>query len=520
MPRFSIITPVFNPPREAFESCVQSVRNQSVGDWEWCLANDKSTADWVSVRLLELQIEDARIRVVERPTNGGIVAASNDAISIAQGEFLVLLDNDDELHQDALAHVGTEIDADPEVDYIYSDEDKLTPDGMRFDNFAKPIWSPERLLAQNYTSHLSVLRRSLVNEVGRFRHGFEGSQDYDLVLRVVERARTIRHVPHVLYHWRTLPTSTASSASAKPYAFVAAMKAVNEHLHRTKVAAEVIECGPSLARVQRKLDQNPLVSVVIATDWTTRRVFGVDTLLTTNVMVSLTKTTTYNNYEVILVVPPDSDPVLVDRVLALTEKPVRVAFGPKGFDLGQYQNVGLVMCRSEHALLIDQHCEFVEGNWIETLLGYSDREGVAAVAPLIVDEYGSILSAGIGFSPEPHHIGSGRHHTDLGPVGMFAIAREAFGVSSQCVLVDVAALKSVGGFSPEFATRLCEFDLAAKLHSVGLHAIISPIARVRSLNSGDDSTVELTKFSLRWGHLFGRDPYTRIDTRTTNAFVA
>ena len=188
MPRFSIITPVFNPPREAFESCVQSVRNQSVGDWEWCLANDKSTADWVSVRLLELQIEDARIRVVERPTNGGIVAASNDAISIAQGEFLVLLDNDDELHQDALAHVGTEIDADPEVDYIYSDEDKLTPDGMRFDTFAKPIWSPERLLAQNYTSHLSVLRRSLVNEVGRFRHGFEGSQDYDLVLRVVERA--------------------------------------------------------------------------------------------------------------------------------------------------------------------------------------------------------------------------------------------------------------------------------------------------------------------------------------------
>ncbi|MFM2115423.1 MAG: hypothetical protein RI908_1164, partial [Actinomycetota bacterium] len=196
MPRFSIITPVFNPPKQAFEQCVSSVMQQSFTDWEWCLADDASTEPWVSERLNDLQASDARVKVVNRATNGGIVRASNDAIALAGGEFLVLLDNDDELRHDALALVAEAADRSPEVDYLYSDENKLSPEGQHFDAFAKPVWSPERLLGQNYTSHLSVLRRDAVEAVGRFRPGFDGSQDYDLVLRVVERARNIVHIPH------------------------------------------------------------------------------------------------------------------------------------------------------------------------------------------------------------------------------------------------------------------------------------------------------------------------------------
>ena len=244
MPRFSIITPVYNPPREAFEHCVRSVLGQTNPDWEWCLSNDASPDDWVASRLQELQLADPRIRVVDRAKNGGIVAASNDAIALARGEFLVLLDNDDELHPETLQEVASALDAEPECDYLYSDENKISPEGAHFDDFAKPTWSPERLLAQNYTSHLSVLRRTLVERVGRFRSGFDGSQDYDLILRVIEQARHVVHVPKVLYHWRTLPTSTASAASAKPYAFVAALKAVGEHLQRTDTPAEVTEAGP------------------------------------------------------------------------------------------------------------------------------------------------------------------------------------------------------------------------------------------------------------------------------------
>jgi glycosyltransferase involved in cell wall biosynthesis len=159
MPRFSIITPVYNPPRDAFELCVKSVLEQSNSDWQWCLANDASPDNWVAPRLQELQFSDPRIRVVNRASNGGIVAASNDAIALARGEFLVLLDNDDELHKETLHLVAEALDEEPECDYLYSDENKISPEGKHFDDFAKPRWSPERLLAQNYTSHLSVLRR-------------------------------------------------------------------------------------------------------------------------------------------------------------------------------------------------------------------------------------------------------------------------------------------------------------------------------------------------------------------------
>ncbi|MBM3816205.1 MAG: glycosyltransferase, partial [Actinobacteria bacterium] len=157
MPQFSIITPVYNPPREAFELCVHSVMAQTNPDWEWCLANDASPDSWVAQRLAELQTTDPRIRVMTRSSNGGIVAASNDAIAMSNGEFLVLLDNDDELHHEALQLVADALRVNPECDYLYSDENKISPDGEHFDDFAKPTWSPERLLAQNYTSHLSVL---------------------------------------------------------------------------------------------------------------------------------------------------------------------------------------------------------------------------------------------------------------------------------------------------------------------------------------------------------------------------
>ena len=519
MPRFSIITPVYNPPRDAFEACVVSVLNQSLTDWEWCLANDASSHGWVSNRLLELQQADSRIRVMNRPVNGGIVAASNDAISLAQGDFLVLLDNDDELHQDALLLVAEAIEKEPLTDYVYSDEDKLSQEGVRFDAFAKPVWSPERLLAQNYTSHLSVLRRSLVDSVGRFRPGFEGSQDYDLVLRVVEKARHVAHVPHVLYHWRTLPTSTASSAAAKPYAFVAALKAVREHLERCGTQAEVTEAGPSLARVRRTESRHPLISIVIATDWSSRRIFGVETLLATNVMASLSKVTTYNNYEVVLVVPPNSDDTVLSRTISLMEQPVRVIHGSDAVDLGQYLNAGLIAARSRFAVLLDQRCELVDGDWLTTLLGYTERNSVAAVAPLLVDEFGSLLSAGLGFSPEPHNIGHGRHHSDLGPVGMLAIARECYGVSTRCALVDVEAIKSVGGFSPDFFADARDYDLAAKLHSKGLHAIITPLSHVRVFDGMHTKTREVEVLSQRWHHQYGHDPYTRIDTRAPSPVV-
>jgi glycosyltransferase involved in cell wall biosynthesis len=513
MSLFSIITPVYNPPRDAFESCIDSVRAQSAGDWEWCLCDDGSTQAWVAQRLAELQNEDVRIKVVRRPTNGGIVAASNDAISIATGEFLVLLDNDDMLHADAIALVAAAVAASPFTDYVYSDEDKIALDGTRYDEFRKPVWSPERLLAQNYTSHLSVLRRSVVNDVGRFRTGFDGSQDYDLVLRVIEQARHIQYVPHVLYHWRSLPTSTASNASAKPYAFVAAVKAVTEHLQRCHTPAEVTVAGPSLARIRRHPIRQPHVSVIVPIDGSTMRTDGREISLASNVLTSLTDITAYDNFEVVLVAPADLSNDVLHQLATQCDKPLRVVRENSVFAQGHYFNVGLIAARSQQAVLIDQHCEFIQSNWLETLLGYIEHEHVAAVAPVLLDGSSMIVSAGLAFSPEPQHIAAGHYVAELGPVGMFAIARECLGVSTHCALVDVDAVKSVGGFSTEFSTRLFDFDLAAKLHGAGLHAIVTPLVNVRTSADVRELVAERSTLAQRWGHLSGRDPFTRVETR-------
>ncbi|MEY4401640.1 MAG: hypothetical protein RL072_1505 [Actinomycetota bacterium] len=513
MPRFSIITPVYNPPRDAFELCVRSVLEQTDPDWEWCLANDASPDGWVAPRLRDLQLADPRIRVVDRARNGGIVAASNDAIALARGEFLVLLDNDDEIHREALQIVAAALDDAPDCDYLYSDENKIRPDGTHFDDFAKPKWSPERLLAQNYTSHLSVLRRSLVEQVGRFRTGFDGSQDYDLILRVIERARRVVHVPKVLYHWRTLPSSTASAASAKPYAFVAALKAVTEHLMRTNTPADVTEAGPSLARVRRANRHHAAITVIVPIDDTRQRIWGVDTLMARQVSDSLLRKTTHNNFSVVFVASEQLDDHDLDHVRTRFEQETDLVRLNGEFSYAQAMNAGLVACTTSHAVLLDQHCDVIDSDWIETLSGYLDRESVAVVAPVLVDQHGITLSAGLGLTPEVHDIGCARHPADLGPVGMLAVARECFGVRTRCAVVDVAALKAVGGFSRDYNADLVDFDLACKLHAVGKHAIITPLVKIRLFDelcaTGDDRQM----FESRWGRYIGNDPYTRFDTR-------
>lgn len=520
MPRFSIITPVYNPPRYAFELCVTSVLEQTNPDWEWCLTNDASPDSWVKPRLQELQLSDPRIRVVDRVTNGGIVAASNDAIALARGEFLVLLDNDDELHRETLRLVAKALDENSECDYLYSDENKISPDGVHFDDFAKPRWSPERLLAQNYTSHLSVLRRSLVEEVGRFRSGFDGSQDYDLILRVIERARMVVHVPQVLYHWRTLPTSTASAASAKPYAFVAALKAIGEHLERTDTPAEVSEAGPSLARVRRMNRRHSCVTVIVPVDDTRRRIWGVDTLLVRHVTDSLLRRTTYNNYNVVFVASERLSDGELDEIRSHFVQQTSVVRLTGDFCSAQAFNAGLVACMTPYAALLDSYCEIIDSDWIETLVAYLDRESVAAVAPVLVDQYGTTLSSGLGLTPQPHDIGEGRQPSDLGPVGMFAIARECFGVRSRCAVVDVAALKQVGGFSRDYQADFVDFDLACKLYEIGLHAIVTPLIKVRLFDELQMRSDDQETFMSRWGRYVGNDPYTRFDTRPPTAATA
>lgn len=238
-PLLSVLVPVHNPPADVFEAALDSVLAQTYPYWELCIADDASTVPHVRATLDRYAARDPRVHIVFRPASGHIAAASNSALALARGEFVVLLDHDDRLEPDALAAIAEVISAEPLVDWIYSDEDKLSEAGKRVAPFFKPAWSPTLLLSCNYVTHLAAARRSLVEEIGGFHSSTVGSQDYDLFLRLAERARAVAHLPRMLYSWRIVPGSTAGVASAKPYTLVATARALNHALARRRLPAQL-----------------------------------------------------------------------------------------------------------------------------------------------------------------------------------------------------------------------------------------------------------------------------------------
>ncbi|CAB4242797.1 protein of unknown function [Methylacidimicrobium sp. AP8] len=265
-PLLSIVMPVFNSPAKWLQRAIDSVREQLYPDWELCIADDGSTAAHIRPLLERNREKDPRIRVVFRGENGGISAASNSALELARGEWIVLLDHDDELPEEALYMVVREILRHPEAALIYSDEDKIDEEGRRFEPYFKPDFCYDLLLSQNCINHLGVYRSDLLRSLGGFREGFDGSQDYDLALRFVERLepRQIRHIPRVLYHWRAIASSGAARQEAKPYAYEAARRAIGDHLQRVGERAEVLFTPIRWAyRVRRSLPENVRVSLLL-----------------------------------------------------------------------------------------------------------------------------------------------------------------------------------------------------------------------------------------------------------------
>lgn len=514
-PQFSIITPVFNPPRDAFEACVESVFTQTNPDWEWCLVDDCSSEPWVSQRLRDLQAQDTRIRVHFRSINGGIVAASNDALSLASGVFVVLLDNDDMLHPTALARIRDVVHTDSTIDYIYTDEDKVRADGTHYDQFDKPRWSPERFLTQNYCSHLSVLRKTLVDEVGRFRPGFDGAQDYDLFLRVTEHARTVAHVPEVLYHWRAMTGSTALAQAEKPYAFAAAIRAVESALERRKIDATVSQAGSfSYQCVMRNLRSHPKISIIIPTCGSAKPVFGADTCLVVNAVESILNKSTYRNFEILVIVDEVSPKSVWKSLRAIPDHRVRLVSYDKPFNFSAKCNLGAVLSDGEYLLLLNDDTEVIDEDWLETMASYLENSDVAMVGPLLLLEDGRIQSAGHSNTPSPHNFKAGQSAGSPGEFGALTIARECSGITGACALIRRSAYEQVGGMSVTFPLAFNDVDFAFKLLGVGYRIIWTPHARVFHFETASrPKGVEPQEVQLlleRWKHKFNNDEYCRL----------
>lgn len=510
-PRFSVVTPVYAPPIDILRRTVESVLAQTLPDWQFVLVDDCSPDPAVCELLREYAAAEPRITLVERSVNGHIAAASNDGIAAARGEFVCMLDHDDLLHPHALAEVDAAIAAFDDVDYVYTDEDKVDLDERFFDAFIKPDWSLERFRHQMYTCHLSVFRRSLVEELGGFRAGYDGSQDHDLVLRVVEQARRVVHVPRVLYHWRTLPGSTAHHPDAKPYAWVAGRNAVQDHLDRSGLDA-VAEFGPSPGhyRIRRRVDPARPVSVVIPTRGVTSRIWGEARTLVIDAVRAVIELAGGQELDIIVVYDEDTPAEVLSGLRALDDRVRLVPFaGP--FNFSAKVNLGVLHASSDRVVLLNDDVLPRSARWLPDLLGPLDEPDVGMTGAALFLSDGTVQHAGHRYADGVFgHPFVGALGGDPGTFGALWTNRETTGVTAACAALRRDVFLEVGGMSEVLPVNYNDVDLSCKIRAAGYRILWVATAELyhfesRSRTSGV-AEWERAAIELRWG-LPDRDPY-------------
>lgn len=509
-PRLSVVMPVYDPPRDLFEAAIDSVRTQIYPHWELCIADDASPQPWVRERLLELAAEDARIRIVLRPANGHISRCTNSAAELASGSHLCLLDQDDLLAPEALMEVALALIDRPDTDLLYSDDDKIDVEGRRYDPQFKPDWSPELLLYYMYFSHLFVIRRELFAALGGLRVGFEGAQDYDLALRASEQARSVHHIPRILYHWRALPGSTATSGNAKPASFDAGERALNEAFSRRGVTAEAYR--PLWAKRgglgiywHRFPDDGPSVSILIPSRNNGR--------ILKRCVDSLARTS-YRNHRVLIIDNASDDPD-TQRYLAGLDHPVlSIPNGPRGFSFAAINNQAARQVTSDYLLFLNDDTEVIAPDWLSQMMGHARLEGVGAVGARLLFPNETIQHAGIvhGYYDGlagPAFKGHPRWHH--GYLSYAMVGRNYSAVTAACLLTPRALFERLGGFDEQgFAVAYNDVDYGYRLIAAGYRCVYAPGAELYhhegySRGLGLDDPAEVLNFRARYRDY--RDPY-------------
>ena len=508
-PKISVILPVYDVPEIYLRKCIDSVLNQIYPNWELCIADDASSKPHIKPLLQEYAAKDARIKVLHLPANGGISTASNAALALSTGDYIALLDHDDELAEQALYRFAEAIMNDPSLDMLYSDEDKLTPDGERLDPFFKPDWSPEYFLACMFTCHLGVYRAELVKKAGGWRKQFDGAQDYDLVLRLVANNPRIHHIPDVLYHWRTLPSSTASGASAKPEAHFRAQAALQNYLDLMGRKGR-IEDGPASGfhRVRYEIRGNPKVSIVIPSACLPIEMSGRQTWLVHECVSSIRRLTTYKNLEIIVLDDNRMSDKLQAALKALDVR--RIPFdGP--FNFSSKMNLGCFAAAGEHLVMLNDDVEVITPDWIESMLEFSQWPEIGAVGAQLLFPDNTQQHTGVtvleGSPGHPFYQFPADH-----PGYFFSsqVHRNWSAVTAACMMTRTEVFKSVGGFTESFPLNYNDVDYCLKVLETNRRIVCVPYAKLyhhESLTKSGTYAQELANFKKVWGKRFARDPY-------------
>lgn len=510
----SILTPVWNTDPQVLREAIESVRDQTYPYWELLLVDDGSTSEPTLEVLNHYAYFDSRVRVKVRTENGGIVEASNDALSMATGEYVALMDHDDLMHRDALGAVVHELAQQPDLDVIYTDEDKVDLEGNRFGAYHKPGWSPELLFGQMVLGHMTVYRTRIMVEAGGFRDGYMGSQDWDLALRITERTTKIKHLARVLYHWRQVPGSTSVDVHSKPYTITAARKATTDALSRRGVSAHIEDSTiGGHFHVRHDLDDHPLVSIVIPTAGASRLVGGETIRLIDRCLEGLFERTVYPAIEIVIVLSENADEGLAEQLVETVSDrvPLRILKRPGSFDFSQMVNLGSAHAHGDFILLLNDDIDPITPLWLEYLVGWGQDSGVGAVGAKLLFEDGTVQHSGVvGYRGAPVHHTRG-WEDGPGFFGEMMLTKNHIAVTGACLLVSREKFFEVGGLSLAFPVNFNDVDFCLKLYIRGYRNIVENQAVLHhyesSTRSGSVTLEEAQLFRTWWGELMENDPY-------------
>jgi GT2 family glycosyltransferase len=515
-PLISVLVPVYETPERYLRGALDSVLEQLYPHWELCVADDASSDPRVREVLREYAAADPRVKLALRERNGHIAEASNSALALATGEFVALLDHDDALARDALFQIALLANRHPDADFVYTDEDKIDDLGRRSEPYFKPDWSPDSFLARMYVGHLAVFRRSLLEEIGGFRPGFEGSQDYDAVLRATERTSRIHHVPRVLYHWRIHPASTSSATGSKAYAYEAGRRALEEALARRGEPGRVEALPEPGSYVVRYAIRNPgKVSVVVPT-----RDHGEDVERCLSSIFA--RASSYPDFEILLIDNGSTDPASLSTFArwAAADPRVRVVRYDVPFNFAQINNFGVASTGGPYLLFLNNDTEVRTDDWMAAMVEQAQRPSIGAAGAKLLYPDGTVQHAGVitgigGVAGHAHKYApaeTGGYFNTLRTVNNYSA------VTGACMMLRREAFARAGGFDERLAVAFNDVDLCLKLRALGLYNVYLAhveLIHYESKSRGyEDNAEKQARFlheqrimQERWGCAGASDPH-------------
>lgn len=518
-PKISIVVPMYNTKELYFKELVESVQNQTYSNWELCLADGSSN----NLKFVdEIISNDKRILYKKLNENKGISGNSNEAISLATGDYIALLDHDDIIPAFSLYEIVKVINQDKNAEFIYTDEDKLMEyKENRLGPHFKPDYAPDTLRSYNYICHFSIFKKNLMDKLGGFNSEFDGSQDYDLIMRATEIANKIIHIPKLLYNWRMNETSVALSSDAKPYAYEAAKRVIAASLKRQNISAEVHDSPiKGLYRVKYNVIDNPKVSIIIPNK---------DHFNDLEKCINSILKSSYNNYEILIIENNSTEKNIFNyyETLKENEKIKVVIFETNEFNYSRINNFGVEHSTGDYILLLNNDIEILSEDFIEEMLGTCQRNDVGAVGSKLIYPDGRIQHAGVvlGLTGVAGHVNSLMYCNEIGYMGRIMIQQNFNAVTGAMLMVSKENYMKVGMMNEDFPVAYNDVDFCLKLRDIGKVNVYTPYvlaihyeSRTRGYENTEEKKERLKnesdKLIKKWKKYFEKeDEYFNINFR-------